>query len=122
MFERWHPGVMATDMGRPPSRPHTSLARRGIIPAPGTQPPPRAAPTQRSGGDVGQQPLPRHCWVLNIDLAPGRAPGLLLEWRHAPDAGWEGRVIIGLLQTGTPVGLEAWVPAGNLRPLTNADS
>jgi hypothetical protein len=53
---------------------------------------------------------PQHCWVLNPPGAPGRWPGLLLEWRRGSD-GWEGRVAYAAhLQNGHAL-MELWMPA-----------
>jgi hypothetical protein len=118
-FEDWHPGQMAGGM---PShrRDYVSLAERGVIRPPTARPEQPARPdpgSTRGGRHDGRRGLPRHCWVFAIDLAPGRSPGLLLEWRHTPDLGWEGRVIIGLDQDAGPMALEAWVQADHLRPV-----
>ena len=59
---------------------------------------------------------PQHCWVLNPPGAPGRWPGLLLEWRRGPD-GWEGRVAyVAQLQNGHAL-VELWMPAQLLEPV-----
>jgi hypothetical protein len=58
---------------------------------------------------------PRHCWVVDGEIAPGSCPGLLLEWRRTPH-GWRGRVIFATPGDGDPVLMEAWLPAGLLRP------
>jgi hypothetical protein len=53
---------------------------------------------------------PKHCWVVNPPGAPGRWPGLLLEWRRSDD-GWEGRVAyVPHLQNGHAL-VELWLPA-----------
>jgi len=58
---------------------------------------------------------PKHCWVVNPPGAPGRWPGLLLEWRHDAD-GWEGRVAYAThLQNGHAL-MELWMPAQLLEP------
>jgi hypothetical protein len=54
---------------------------------------------------------PKHCWVLNPPGAPGRWPGLLLEWRQTPSGRWEGRVADAAhLQNGHAL-VELWLPA-----------
>ena len=61
----------------------------------------------------------RHCWVQGLGDAPGRWPGLLVEWRQAPDgaAGWQGRVVYVVSPgTAAPVVVEAWLAAGHLSP------
>jgi len=68
----------------------------------------------------------RHCWVHGLPDAPGRWPGLLVEWRVVrPRAGgaarpsWVGRVVYAVDddQAGDVVLVEAWVPARYLRPV-----
>jgi hypothetical protein len=62
---------------------------------------------------------PQHCWVLNPPGAPGRWPGLLLEWRRAADDDWEGRVAyVAHLQSGHAL-MELWMPAQLLEPLAS---
>lgn len=43
----------------------------------------------------------------------GRLPGLLLEWRRTA-AGWQGRVVRPVLETGGWVIVEEWVGAEKL--------
>jgi hypothetical protein len=52
----------------------------------------------------------RHCWVTDEH---GRLPGLLLEWRQTV-AGWQGRVVRPVLQGGSWIVVEEWLPAGLL--------
>jgi len=40
----------------------------------------------------------------------GRLPGLLLEWRRAA-SGWQGRVVRPVLEDGSWVVVEEWLPA-----------
>ena len=57
---------------------------------------------------------PKHCWVLNPPGAPGRWPGLLLEWQRTPTGGWEGRVAyVPHLQNGHAL-VELWLSAQHL--------
>ena len=60
----------------------------------------------------------RHCWVHGLTEAPGRWPGLLVEWRQAAGgAGWEGRVVYVVARgTAGPVVVEAWLAAPHLSP------
>ena len=81
----------------------------------------------------------RHCWVRGLAEAPGRWPGLLVEWRRAPGTAraggtgagrpgpggagpggaggdWEGRVVYLVTDGVTPVVVEAWLPAAHLAP------
>ena len=51
----------------------------------------------------------RHCWVVDPPEAPGRWPGLLAEWRRAPDGLWEGRVVYAVLTAGRCVLVEGWL-------------
>ena len=64
----------------------------------------------------------RHCWVQGLPDAPGRRPGLLIEWRQSEQAGggaaWEGRVVyvVSEQQSAAPVLVEAWLDAEHLTP------
>jgi hypothetical protein len=59
---------------------------------------------------------PKHCWVVNPPGAPGRWPGLLLEWRRAENGEWEGRVAyVAQLQNGHAL-MELWLPGAFLAP------
>lgn len=64
----------------------------------------------------------RHCWVDGLPQAPGRWPGLLVEWRQASEddsrlSGWSGRVVYAVEHTpGYTVLIEAWVAAEHLQP------
>lgn len=99
------------------------LSARPVIPAPGGEAPiQRRAPARPDGGtgpNAAAGPVsvtgPRPCWVVDHELAPGRWPGLLLEWRKGPQ-GWRGRVILALAGAEGPLIMEAWLPAGHLRP------
>jgi len=86
-----------------PGRP--SLTERGILPRI-----PRSVPAP--GGDVRSGG--RHCWVLDPPVAPGRWPGLLVEWRRGA-AGWEGLVIFTVTVAGRAVVVHDWVDARRLR-------
>jgi len=70
----------------------------------GSPPPEPAAEDLRS---PGQPPRIRHCWVTERH---GRLPGLLLEWRRAA-SGWQGRVVRPVLEDGSWVVVEEWLPA-----------
>lgn len=59
----------------------------------------------------------RHCWLAGLPDLPGRHPGLVVEWRR-DDArpGWLARVVYTVDDAGSPVLVEAWIPAGHLTP------
>ena len=79
-----------TPRGRFGAGDHLIGERLGVWPAGGSRYQPQ--PTRRA--------FAPHCWVLNPAGAPGRWPGLLLEWRRA-NGEWEGRVAhVAHLQTG----------------------
>jgi hypothetical protein len=68
------------------------------------------------GSRYQPQPLrrafaPKHCWVLNPPGAPGRWPGLLLEWRRTVDGEWEGRVASAPYSQNGHALVELWLPA-----------
>jgi len=75
---------------------------------PGDPPPATVAPQPRGA-------VPRHCWVVDCDYAPGSWPALLVQWRLDPD-GWQGRVLLAIPERAGPVVVEAWVPSTQLRP------
>ena len=51
----------------------------------------------------------RHCWVVDPPEGPGRWPGLLAEWRRAPDGLWEGRVVYAVAVRDRCVLVEGWL-------------
>lgn len=55
----------------------------------------------------------RHCWVRDEAAPDTPWPGLLVEWRRAPD-GWEGLVTYAVRAGSTVTLTQAWVPAGSL--------
>jgi hypothetical protein len=58
---------------------------------------------------------PRHCWVKDPPAAPGRWPGVVVEWRPSA-AGWEGRVVV-VVGAGRDAGvIEAWLGEEQLAP------
>jgi hypothetical protein len=63
----------------------------------------------------GQVPA-RHCWVLDPPGAPGRWPGLLVEWRRT-DAGWQGLVVFVAVLGDRPLQMQDWLDAARLRAL-----
>ena len=68
--------------------------------------------------DAPDRPRPvvqRHCWVQGLPDAPGRWPGLLVEWRRTGTT-WDGRVVYVLVSAGEPVVVESWLPAAHLHP------
>jgi len=68
-------------------------------------------PEPRSGVDV-----PQHCWVVDCPEAPGRWPGLLLEWAREP-RGWRGHVAVGVVRDDEVAVLDLWVAARHLTPV-----
>lgn len=91
-----------------------TLAERAAAAAP--------APPQEARPARTRPVVRRHCWVQGLGDAPGRWPGLLVEWRQAPDddhasTGWQGRVVyVVSVGTAPPVVVEAWLAAGHLSP------
>ncbi len=74
-----------------------NLTERGILGA------------TRAGG-----PPRRHCWVDDPPGFPGRWPGVVVEWRRGA-SGWEGRtLLVDVLGTDRPLGLEVWLDASHL--------
>ncbi len=59
----------------------------------------------------------RHCWVSGLPQ-PGRHAGLLVEWRRGPDQQWLARVVYAVMDDGSPVLIEAWLPAAHLTPVS----
>jgi hypothetical protein len=47
--------------------------------------------------------------VVDPPEAPGRWPGLLAEWRRAPDGLWEGRVVYAVAVRDRCVLVEGWL-------------
>jgi len=77
-----------------------------------------AGPGGAAGPAEALQPrgeVPRHCWVVDCDYAPGSWPALLVQWRLDPD-GWQGRVLLAVPERAGPVVVDAWVPSTQLRP------
>jgi hypothetical protein len=70
---------------------------------------------QGRGADRSRLP-PRHCWVLNPPLAPGRWPGLVVEWRTA-GGHWEGRVVVVLGRGRDAAVLDVWMREEQLTPV-----
>jgi len=106
--------VVAGGMGRRGDG--LTLAQRAAVVAPEVAP---SVPSAPAGRAARVRPVVRrHCWVQGLSDAPGRWPGLLVEWRR-PDGpgGWEGRVVYVVHQgvTGAVV-VEAWLAAPHLSP------
>ncbi len=59
----------------------------------------------------------RHCWVSGLPDAPGRWPGLLVEWGQRRE-GWFGRVVYAVDDGDRVVLVETWVAADHLQPAT----
>lgn len=60
-------------------------------------------------------PVGRHCWVRDSMGGPGRAAGLLVEWRRC-GVSWEDRVVYLAEAVGRPALIEVWLPAFMLDP------
>ena len=78
----------------------------------GVRPEPESPPRPAAPHDVAEG---RHCWVHDPPGAPGRWPGLLVEWRQRGGA-WQGRVAYTVAGPHGPALVEAWLPAAVLRP------
>lgn len=94
------------------------LSARPVVPPPGgpaTNRPAMGIPAHPGARLPAVGPGARHCWVVDSDLAPGRWPGILMEWQRTPH-GWCGRVVLVVPGDAGPVLMEAWFPAGLLRP------
>ena len=100
-------GGMGSGRGRGPSLAERAALSRGA-----------QAPVETGGGtsdgaareqSTAREPSGRHCWVLDPPEAPGRWPGLLAEWRRAPDGLWEGRVVYAVPVRDRCVLVEAWL-------------
>ncbi len=59
--------------------------------------------------------LPTHCWVTDCPAAPGRHPGILLNWRKRPE-GWQGFVVVAVGSDDDPAVLTLWLPGDYLQP------
>ena len=70
---------------------------------------------QARGADRSRLP-PRHCWVLNPPSAPGRWPGLVVEWRSVAGH-WEGRVVVVIGRGRDAAVLDVWMREEQLTPL-----
>jgi hypothetical protein len=81
-------------------------ADSGVRPEPFPPPPPRPRREDAEG---------RHCWVRDPPDAPGRWPGLLVEWRQR-DGVWQGRVAYAVVGPHGPALVETWLPAERLEP------
>jgi hypothetical protein len=68
----------------------------------------------QADGDRTRLP-PRHCWVTDPPAAPGRWPGVVVEWRTRGDR-WEGRVVV-VVGSGRKAGvIDAWLDEEQLTP------
>jgi hypothetical protein len=76
----------------------------------------RAGRSGPPGAEADRSRLsPRHCWVTDPPAAPGRWPGVVLEWRPSGER-WEGRVVV-VVGSGRGVGvIEAWLDEEQLTP------
>lgn len=79
----------------------------------------RVALSEGRASTGGEPPgVGRHCWVLDsADQHGVKRAGLLLEWRHAPTGGWEGRVVYtAQLRRDRWAAVEEWISADLLEP------
>lgn len=77
----------------------------------------RDAQQAGQGGAPDRSRLPpRHCWVLNPPSAPGRWPGLVVEWRSA-NGHWEGRVVVVIGRGRGAAVLDVWMREEQLTPV-----
>ncbi len=61
----------------------------------------------------------RHCWVVGLPAAPGRWPGLLVEWRKSSRDGWQGRVLYAVVAGQEVVVVQQWLDARHLEGATH---
>lgn len=61
----------------------------------------------------------RHCWVVGLPAAPGRWPGLLVEWRRSSPDTWQGRVVYAVVAGAAVVLVEEWLDARHLEATTS---
>ena len=87
----------------------TPLRERPVVPPPGTAPP-------SAGPARPRQPTRRHCWVRGPEGAPGPHPGLLLEWRPAPQGEWEALVAYAVQEGPSVTLVQQWLPARLVSP------
>lgn len=64
----------------------------------------------RGMDDAPEPPPLKHCWVIDHR---GRLPALLLGWRQVGGA-WDGRVVRPVLENGSWVIVDEWLPSGLL--------
>ena len=62
-----------------------------------------------------RRPVARHCWVTDPLAAPGRWPGIVLEWRQS-EGRWEGRVVVVVLNGSDPQVVCSWFDQDYLAP------
>jgi hypothetical protein len=70
---------------------------------------------QAGAADRSRLP-PRHCWVLNPPSAPGRWPGLVVQWRSV-GGHWEGRVVVVIGRGRDAAVLDVWMREEQLTPV-----
>jgi hypothetical protein len=74
----------------------------------------RPSLAERSATSRLQHPVAgKHCWVVDAPGAPGRWPGLLIEWRRT-ETGWEGRVTYTTMFGDRFLLIEQWLAAAFL--------
>ena len=61
----------------------------------------------------------RHCWVAGPAGAPGRWPGVIIEWRRDPLlANWSALVVYVVTEGTQSTTVHTWVSADFLSPAT----
>ena len=71
---------------------------------------------EQAGGTDRSRFPPRHCWVLNPPSAPGRWPGLVVQWRSV-GGHWEGRVVVVIGRGRDAAVLDVWMREEQLTPV-----
>lgn len=61
-------------------------------------------------------PRRRHCWVQNPSGSRAPCPGLVLEWKRAPDGGWLALTAYVVDDGQDLVLVQGWLHAALLRP------
>ena len=79
----------------------------------------RDRPTNVPGVERGARRAVRHCWVEGPASAPGRWPGVIIEWRRDPLlANWSALVVYVVTEGAQSTTVHTWVSAHFLSPAT----